>query len=235
MQVDGGSLRSCVAGTWRSKGIWGFYSGMSPPLATTGVLNTMLWGTHFNFVNYLAKGQTPSLQNVMQSAVLSGFCISYVVCPMELVKSRLQALGGAGPRAVLMEIWRSEGIRGLYRGWPAVACVRMSNWSYFGSYEFTQRSLQSISGDSSSKQMNALMAGGLAGISFWFVAFPFDAVKATMMVQPEKLSFFQTANKMYARNGMRSFTRGFLPCIIRAFPANAAAFFGFETTMKYLS
>jgi hypothetical protein len=36
------------------------------------------------------------------------------------------------------------------------------------------------------------------------------------------------------KSGVRGFTRGFLPTIMRAFPANAAAFTAFDTSMRLL-
>jgi solute carrier family 25 carnitine/acylcarnitine transporter 20/29 len=39
---------------------------------------------------------------------------------------------------------------------------------------------------------------------------------------------------IYKQEGMGAFFRGFTPCVLRAFPANAAAFVGFEMALRYL-
>jgi len=39
---------------------------------------------------------------------------------------------------------------------------------------------------------------------------------------------------MWKNEGMKAFWRGFTPCLIRAFPANAACFFTYEFTRKLL-
>jgi len=52
------------------------------------------------------------------------------------------------------------------------------------------------------------------------------------------ISVFQclrvTSDASRPKSGVRGFTRGFLPTIMRAFPANAAAFTAFDTTMGLL-
>lgn len=115
--------------------------------------------------------------------------------------------------------------------------ARASNWAYFGSYSAVTRRLEERFGPS--KQRNALLAGGIAGICYWLAAFPFDVVKGRMMAAPDVNppvynGFADAVRKLYQEQGLRGFTRGFLPCVLRAFPANAAAFFGFETALKAL-
>jgi len=39
---------------------------------------------------------------------------------------------------------------------------------------------------------------------------------------------------VWRREGIRGYYRGFVPCVLRAFPANAAALFMFERTMRIL-
>ena len=83
----------------------------------------------------------------------------------------------------------------------------------------------------------ALLAGGFAGVCYWCVAFPWDVLKARMMTAPEDRPFPSlraAAEQLYAEAGWRGFWRGFLPCVLRAFPANAAAFGGFALAMDAL-
>jgi solute carrier family 25 carnitine/acylcarnitine transporter 20/29 len=67
------------------------------------------------------------------------------------------------------------------------------------------------------------------------VAYGFDIVKARMMVDENPKGFLKTTGSIYSQFGLKGFTRGLTPCLIRAFPANAAAFFGFEVTMSALN
>ena len=231
------SLRETIRKTYYEHGIRGFYYGMTPPLLATGFINTLLWGMQFNLVELITpKGQLSNTKHVMQAAVISGLAISIVVTPMELVKSKLQiGRGDRGSLEVIRETVHRSGISGMYRGLSAVALVRASNWAYFGSYAMVQNLLSSIPGAPKSRQANAVIAGGCSGVCFWFVAFGFDVIKARMMVDDKPLGFFKTAESIYQQHGIKGFTKGFTPCVIRAFPANAAAFFGFETAMRFMN
>ncbi len=42
------------------------------------------------------------------------------------------------------------------------------------------------------------------------------------------------ARVIYREAGVRGFFRGFVPCILRAFPANASCFVAFEMAMRWL-
>lgn len=39
---------------------------------------------------------------------------------------------------------------------------------------------------------------------------------------------------IWRQEGIKGYYRGFVPCVLRAFPANAAALFMFERTMRLL-
>ena len=67
--------------------------------------------------------------------------------------------------------------------------------------------------------------------------FPFDSVKTHMQTGDErtKIGFIQAAKAMYAQGGIRAFYRGYGVCILRAAPANAVTFMGYEWTMGILN
>ena len=45
---------------------------------------------------------------------------------------------------------------------------------------------------------------------------------------------YSIAKAVYVENGWRGYWRGFLPCFLRAFPANAMALVAFEGVMRAL-
>lgn len=60
-----------------------------------------------------------------------------------------------------------------------------------------------------------------------------DALKTRVQTQtgvPKSVG--SIAREMWAEGGVRTFYRGYAPCILRAFPANAAVFFGLELTLR---
>jgi solute carrier family 25 carnitine/acylcarnitine transporter 20/29 len=179
-----------------------------------------------------------------------------IVTPIEGVKSRLQvqyssnsALYG-GPIDCVRSILKSEGLRGLYNGWTCVAFCRLSNYAYFGSYEIFKNFFQSKHKDKTLSSLELITCGGLAGISYWFSCYPVDLIKARLMVAAAQramiannpssaasdipFSVRSIFHSIYAKHGWRGFFAGFGPCLIRAFPANAAAFITYEKVIKIL-
>lgn len=86
-----------------------------------------------------------------------------------------------------------------------------------------------------------MLAGGLAGVACWTVSYPQDVVLNRLRVQPIDRppiyrkhpllfdgGFFDCARGMLKNEGVRSFFRGYSACALRAFPANAASFLGYE-------
>jgi solute carrier family 25 carnitine/acylcarnitine transporter 20/29 len=222
-----------------SEGVRGFYRGMSVPLVLTGGINTFLWGIQYTLVDAIKQQERATVQETMAAAVAGGAVISLVATPIEGIKNRLQAQRGLtlaqGPWFVIKTVYQNLGVKGFYRGLSAVAMCRASNWAYFGSYSFM--TTRFTGSDNSS--VNTIMFGGLAGVCYWFVAFPFDVIKSKLQTQPDVnppqyQGMVDCARKVYSKEGIRAFTRGFMPCIVRAFPANAAAYLAFESSMSFL-
>ena len=44
--------------------------------------------------------------------------------------------------------------------------------------------------------------------------------------------FLDCAGQLYAKGGCRAFYRGYIPCLMRSAPANAACFYAYETTRQ---
>lgn len=63
-----------------------------------------------------------------------------------------------------------------------------------------------------------------------------DLVKTRLQTQrgDARLTVREMVAHVYRSGGLRAFYRGFTPCILRAAPANAVAFWGLETTMQAL-
>lgn len=87
-------------------------------------------------------------------------------------------------------------------------------------------------------------AGGLSAQVFWIASYPSDVVKQRIMTDPlagglgdgerKFANWKEAARTVYRENGVRGYWRGFLPCFLRAFPANAVALVAFEGVMRHL-
>ena len=79
---------------------------------------------------------------------------------------------------------------------------------------------------------NPIISGGMAGIAAWLPCYPQDVIKSVMQSSSTKLSLLDAIKKIYRTSGYSGFFKGFGPTMIRAFPANAATFVGYEIVMK---
>ena len=117
--------------------------------------------------------------------------------------------------------------------------------NYFASNELTMRLVQRHwlkLGDHERHKVPVLyqlLGGSVAGLAYWTSCFPLDVIKTK--VQSDSLSdpyyknYFDVWRKTYRQGGVREFYRGFLPCIIRAAPANSVAFTGHAIILRTLN
>jgi len=81
-----------------------------------------------------------------------------------------------------------------------------------------------------------LLAGGLAGCANWLVALPFDVLKTrTQQSDTSTTSSLALVRTLIQTDGIKGLYRGLLPALLRAFPANAACFYGMEFSRKLLN
>ena len=53
-----------------------------------------------------------------------------------------------------------------------------------------------------------------------------------MQARKGSTSFVTVVREIYKGGGVRNFYRGIAPCLVRAVPANAVTFFGYEKTVE---
>lgn len=171
---------------------------------------------------------------------------------------RLQAQGGAlaagssttgsvvaavkygGPMDVARHVLRSEGgARGLFKGLvPTFAREVPGNAMMFAAYEGFKRFLAGGSDTSSLGQGSLIMAGGVAGASFWGIVYPTDVVKSVLQVDdyknPKYSGSMDAFRKILKAEGVKGLYKGFGPAMARSVPANAACFLAYEMTRSSL-
>ncbi|KAK2461013.1 hypothetical protein APHAL10511_006954 [Amanita phalloides] len=128
---------------------------------------------------------------------VAGMVAAVLEYPLDLAKVRLQAQllfkGDSGPFRFngpwhcLVQTWKYEGIRGLYRGLPAPVVGAMAETAaIFVSYSYFQNLIRAVSltgKDSSLTIPQLALAAGGAGFVTSFVLTPIELVKCRMQVQ----------------------------------------------------
>ncbi|CAG8482632.1 5405_t:CDS:10 [Paraglomus brasilianum] len=241
----------CLMATIRKEGFFALYKGATPPLIGWMFMDSITLGSLHNFRLFL-KGNDPSAQlNLFQHALAgfgSGMVVSCIATPVEHIKAiintaaRLQIQYDAttktytGPIDCAQKLIRNNGVFGLWKGMGGTLLHRSWFSVLWSSYELYSSYLRKTG--LSEPIINGL-AGGMAANTFWLCAYPFDVVKNRIMTQPDikplqHPSWIKCFKHLYITEGFYGFYRGFMPCLLRSFPTNAAAIAVWEATMRSL-
>uniref|UniRef100_A0A3B4X0G2 Mitochondrial carnitine/acylcarnitine carrier protein-like n=1 Tax=Seriola lalandi dorsalis TaxID=1841481 RepID=A0A3B4X0G2_SERLL len=176
-------------------------------------------------------------------------CTQYVLytgtydCFRKTVSKEVQASSGrsryAGPLDCAVRLYKEQGIRSVYKG-TVLTLIRdvPSNGLYFLTYEYLKNFLtpegQSVSQISTP---NILLAGGVAGILNWTIALPPDVLKSNFQTAADGKyrGLVDVLRTLLREEGPKALYKGFNAVFLRAFPANAACFLGFEVALKGLN
>jgi solute carrier family 25 carnitine/acylcarnitine transporter 20/29 len=191
----------------------------------------------------------PTVGHAM-AGVMAGATVSFIAAPVEHIKARLQIQYSnvkserlyKGPVDAFSKIYRAHGLPGIYHGLSATLLFRSFFFFWWGSYDVFTRLLTNHTA-LSTPAIN-FWAGGLSAQVFWCTSYPSDVVKQRIMTDPlggglndgvKKFgSWKDAARTVYREAGWKGYWRGFVPCFLRAFPANAVALVAFEGVMRSL-
>ncbi|CAG5185838.1 uncharacterized protein ALTATR162_LOCUS11416 [Alternaria atra] len=233
--------------------------GATAPILTYGALNALLFMTYNRTLSLLNDSPTSptNFSKVFLAGATGGLASFVVSAPTELVKCRAQVATSATTTSwsVARDVWRTEGIRGLYYG-GGITSVRdaVGYGFYFWSYELSKQAWSSPDDSDRETAMKVLLCGGLAGVITWASIFPLDVIKTRVQTQilhapvrdgeqsallgseapRARLSSVEIARQAYRTEGVGVFFRGLGICSVRAFVVNAVQWAVYEWMMKLL-
>jgi len=181
------------------------------------------------------------------SGLMAGCTSALVATPMELLKVKLQVQlqrsvadrQFKGPIDAIKKITRTQGVIGLWRGFPASVLYRSNFFWMFLNVEILMRAFNRLDGtpQEMSHGFKTFCSGGIASFAFWVFALPTDNIKNRIMsrnLDLPRTTIREVAMLVYRTHGIRGFYAGFAPCVLRAFPVNASAYFVYEGLMTGL-
>ncbi|NXC50939.1 MCAT protein, partial [Penelope pileata] len=238
----------CFRKTLVGEGVRGLYKGMAAPIiGVTPMFAVCFFG--FGLGKRLQQRKPDDVLTYPQlfaAGMLSGVFTTAIMAPGERIKCLLQIQAATGETKYsgsldcAKQLYREAGIRGVYKG-TVLTLMRdvPASGMYFMTYEWLKNILtpegKSVSELSAPR---ILFAGGLAGIFNWAVAIPPDVLKSRFQTAPPGKypnGFRDVLRELIREEGVASLYKGFTAVMIRAFPANAACFLGFEVAMKFLN
>jgi len=246
------------SGTWdcftkiiKNEGFRGLYKGMGAPIigvAPIFALSFFGYGLGKQMVASKTQGNEElSALQMFFAGGISGVMTTAVMTPGERIKCLLQIQQGAvgeaavkyaGPVYCGVKLIKEGGIRSMYKGTCATLLRDVpASAMYFMTYEKLKKFMTPANATGLSP-LQTLLAGGVAGILNWAVAIPADVMKSRIQTAPQgsyPRGVRDVFAKMMREEGPRALYKGCVPVMLRAFPANAACFMGYEVALKFLN
>lgn len=238
----------CFRKTIQKEGFRGLYKGMSAPL--TGVapifaISFFGFGLGKKLIKKDEK-QPLTKPELFAAGSFSGIFTTSIMAPGERIKCLLQIQqGGTAPPKYngmvdcARQLYAEGGIRSIYKGSVATILRDVpASGMYFMTYEWVKEILVPADASNKTKMIGAIVAGGSAGIANWIVGMPADVLKSRLQTAPEGTypnGIRDVFKQLMQTEGPLALYKGVIPVMLRAFPANAACFVGFELAMNFLN
>lgn len=175
----------------------------------------------------------------------SGLVSGVVVCPLDVIKTKLQVQGAfrgsgtdntsfRGIRGMAKAIIREDGARGLYRGLTPLIVGYLPSWTcYFWVY----KEMQGICGNSA--PLTTVISATVAGATSTLLTTPIWMVKTRLMAQSSRTSWhyrgmIDAFHQIYAKEGVLMFYSG-LGSSLLGLPHVAIQFPLYETCKKWFT
>ncbi|XP_066589176.1 congested-like trachea protein isoform X2 [Prorops nasuta] len=216
---------------------------MLAPLITAAPLSAISICTYHSGKNLIMKPEQSKATNgqLMFAGIFSGICISPITIPAERIKCLLQIqVGGKRKYKGFLDcgvkLLKEGGIPNIFVGTGASLLRDLpATGVYFLTYEWT---MEFLLRNATKMTWEPIIAGGLAGIASWAIAMPADVMKS--QIQSSPLGTYPKGMRsafplILRKEGWFGLFRGTVPVLIRAFPTNAACFYGLEMGLKFLN
>lgn len=234
----------CAKKIVSKEGFFGLYKGMGTPLvAVSPIFALCFFGYGVGRKIFNVDSPDNKYLRVFAAGTFAGLVTTVITAPGERVKCLLQIQGGSsgpkkynGPVDAFKKLYKEGGISSIYRGSVATA---MRDMPASGMYFLTYNTLTDYFNKPGEPPnlLYALLSGGIAGCANWTVGMPSDTLKSRLQTAPEGTypgGVRQVFAELLKKEGITALYKGFIPVILRAFPANAACFGGFELTASAL-
>nr|KAF6347402.1 solute carrier family 25 member 48 [Pipistrellus kuhlii] len=221
--VGYGNTFSCIRMVYKKESVFGFFKGMSFPLASIAVYNSVVFGVFSNTQRFLSQhhsrepeaGPPRNLSDLILASMVAGVVSVGLGTPVDLIKIRLQmqtqpfretslslkpravALGEQpayqGPVHCIATIVRTEGLAGLYRGASAMMLRDVPGYCLYFIPYVFLTDWITPEACADPSPYAVWLAGGVAGAISWGTATPMDVVKSRLQADGVYLSKYKGA------------------------------------------
>ncbi|XP_021635040.2 mitochondrial arginine transporter BAC1 isoform X3 [Hevea brasiliensis] len=185
----------CTTRILQTEGVKGLYRGATSSFVGMAFESSLLFGIYSQTKQSLQRGlnsDVPTPQVIIPSAAYGGAIISFVLCPSELVKCRMQVQGTdslvpkfsrySSPFDCALQTVKNEGISGIFRGgFATLLRESFGNAVFFSVYEYVRYYMHLQLKASFSDHNNlidmgvGIVSGGLGGVALVFIILMFSS------------------------------------------------------------
>lgn len=240
-EIYKGSLDAVVK-TFQTKGILGFYSGVSAVIVGSTASSAVYFGTCEFGKSILSKlDGYPSMLIPPTAGAMGNIVSSAIMVPKELITQRMQAGAKGRSWEVLLRILERDGVLGLYAGYSATLLRNLpAGVLSYSSFEYLKAAVLSRTHKSHLEPFQSVCCGALAGMISATITTPLDVVKTRLMTQAHgevinKITaamysgVSSTANQILKEEGWVGLTRGMGPRVLHSACFSALGYCAFET------
>lgn len=230
-----------------------FYRGLMPNM----IGNSVSWALYFMWYSNmkdliratkanadLASQQLTSSDYFLASGI-AGILTAVLTNPIWVIKTRMLSTARNTPGAYrsishgTLELYRSEGIRGFYRGLlPSLFGVSHGAIQFMAYEQLKNRWAQSRSGGKAGlTNLDYLYLSALSKIFAGSITYPYQVVRARLQTYDAQAKYsgaVDVVKQVFRKEGVGGFYKGLGPNIIRVLPSTCVTFLVYENTKFYL-
>jgi len=226
-----------------------FYRGLMPNM----VGNSVSWALYFMWYSNIkdlvrkARGSDNQLRSsdYFIASGVSGILTAVFTNPIWVIKTRMLSSARNTPGAYRSiahgsaEIFRTEGVRGFYRGLlPSLFGVSHGAIQFMAYEQLKNRwALSRKGGKEGLSNLDYLQLSAVSKIFAGSITYPYQVVRARLQVYDAPVRYkgaMDVMQQVYRKEGMRGFYRGLTPNIVRVLPSTCVTFLVYENTKWYL-
>ncbi|KAL4871969.1 hypothetical protein BDV12DRAFT_162778 [Aspergillus spectabilis] len=266
LQVDrisssrvGGSLRVIRDISQNEGGLVAFYRGLTPNV----IGNSSSWALYFLFygdiknmiVNWRLRESTDGEQqrglltssDYFIASGSAGIITSILTNPIWVIKTRMLATGSKSPGAYTsftagtMQILRSEGIPGFYRGLiPSLFGVSHGALQFMAYEKLKLHRTEAHSGPGNERKLGNMDFFVISSISKVFagsITYPYQVLRSRLQTYDAHLAYRGLRDatvQIWGKEGLAGFYKGLGPNLFRVLPSTWVTFLVYENTRAYL-
>lgn len=230
-----------VVKTFQTKGILGFYSGISAVIVGSTASSAIYFGTCEFGKSILSKIDYPSVLIPPTAGAMGNIVSSAIMVPKELITQRMQAGAKGRSWEVVLRILEKDGVMGLYAGYSATLLRNLpAGVLSYSSFEYLKAAVLRSTKKAHLEPFQSMCCGALAGAISASITTPLDVVKTRLMTQINVETTNKVAAVMYTgvsdtvkqilkEEGWIGFSRGMGPRVLHSACFSAIGYFAFET------